>query len=249
MDGELYTVIGVTPFGFDFPSAQTQALIPLWREVAESNRRQRGNHRFMPTARLKRGVSVEQARAELDGIAQRIRQQFPESLTGQGANVAPMQERVVAHVRRLLPFLLWAVTCVLLIAYLNVPNLPLARAEGRRREVAVRATLSAERWRITRQFVIESLLLAVCGAVVELAFAAWGTDILIRMAGNIPRIQAVRVNSAVLAFTAALSILTGVAVGLALAFSSRRTGLAQAMQAGGRSSTAGKKRGGFAKRW
>jgi hypothetical protein len=154
-----------------------------------------------------------------------------------------MQERVVAHVRRLLPFLLWAVTCVLLIAYLNVPNLPLARAEGRRREVAVRATLSAGRWQITRQFVIESLLLSVCEAVVGLAFAAWGTDILIRMAGNIPRIQAVRVNSAVLAFAAALSILTGVAVGLALAFSSRRIGLAQAMQAGGRSSTAGRSAG------
>jgi predicted permease len=245
LDGEVHTVIGVTPPGFDFPNAHTQALLPVWRVIPESAKLQRGNHRFMPIARLKHGVTLEQARTELDGIAARIHQQFPESITGAGANIARMQDRLVLRVRPLLLVLLGAVACVLLIACVNVTNLLLARAVGRRREVAVRAALGAGRWQIARQFLIESVTLSIGGAIMGLAFAAWGTDLLIKMAGYIPRIDAVRVNGTVLAFTAGLSILTGIVVGLAPAFSSWRVGLTQAMQEGGRSSTAGRSSGRF----
>ena len=245
LDGEMHTVIGVTPRGFEFPTARTQVLLPVWRVVSESTKQQRGNHRFMPVARLKQGVTLEQARTELDGIARRIHRQFPETVTGEGANVVRMQDRLVVHVRPLLLVLLGAVACVLLIACVNVTNLLLTRAVGRRREVAVRAALGAGRWQIARQFVMESIILSIGGASLGLALAMWGTDILIKMAGYIPRIDGVRVDGTVLAFTAGLSILTGVAVGLAPAFSSWRVGLTQAMQEGGRSSTAGRSRGRF----
>jgi predicted permease len=245
LDGELHTVVGVTPPGFDFPNMQAQALVPAWRVLEPATRQERGNHRFMVVARLKPGVSIEQARNELDGIARRVHQQYPEALTGRGANVVSMQERLVVRVRPLLLVLLGAVACVLLIACVNVANLLLARAVGRRREVAVRAALGAGRWQLARQFLTESLVLSTFGAAVGLVIAAWGTDFLVTMAGYIPRLGAVRMNTTVLAYTAGLAILTGVAVGLVPAFSSWRVGLAHAMQEGGRSSTAGRGGGRF----
>jgi predicted permease len=156
-----------------------------------------------------------------------------------------MQDRLVVRVRPLLLVLLGAVVCVLLIACVNVTNLLLTRAVGRRREVAVRTALGAARWQIARQFVMEGVILSLGGSTLGLAVAAWGTDVLIKMAGYIPRIETVRVDGTVLAFTAGLSVLTGVAVGLAPAFSSWRVGLTQAIQEGGRSSTAGRSRGRF----
>jgi predicted permease len=245
LDGNSYTVVGVMPPGFDYPIASAQLWTPIWREILPRQRSQRGNHRLNVLARLKPGVRVEQARTELDGIARRIKQQYPEALTGSGANVAPLEERMVARVRPLLLVLLGAVACVLLIACVNVTNLLLARAMARRREVAIRAALGAGRAQLVSQFLTESLLLSGGGAILGLGFAAWGTDLLIKMAGDIPRIETVQVNASVLWFTAAVALVTGVIVGLAPAFTSARVALASAMQEGGRSSTAGRSRGIF----
>jgi len=245
LDGERHTIIGVIPAAFGFPTSTTQVWLPVAPNVSPNYTQQRGNHRFQVLARLKPGVSVEQARTELDGIARRIREQHPGDLTGKGANVVSLAERMVSRVRPMLLVLLGAVACVLLIACVNVTNLLLARAVGRRREVAVRAALGAGRWQIAGQFLTESLLLSFGGSALGLALAVFGTDVLIKMAGYIPRIETVRVNGTVLAFTAAIAILTGLAVGLVPALSSSNIGLAQAMQEGGRSSTASRSRGIF----
>jgi predicted permease len=245
LDGEPHTVVGVMPAGMNFPNAATQLWVPLWNELPPRERPKRGNHRLNVLARLKAGVSVEQARTELDGIARRIKQQYPGELTGAGANVAALEERTVARVKPLLLVLLGAVACVLLIACVNVTNLLLARAVARRREVAIRAAIGAGRWQLIRQFLVESMLLSGAGAILGLACAAWGTDLLIKMAGDIPRIEAVQMNASVLWFTAAMALLTGVIVGLAPALASARVALTSAMQEGSRSSTPGHSRGVF----
>ncbi|HLK69744.1 MAG TPA: ABC transporter permease [Bryobacteraceae bacterium] len=245
LGSEPHTIVGVMPAGFDYPRAEVQVWLPVWQKVPTQARQERGNHRFMALARLKPGVSVEAARTELDGIAQRIRQQHPEELTGKGANVVRMDERMVSGVRPMLLVLLGAVACVLLIACVNVTNLLLARAVSRRREVAVRVALGANRAQIVKQFLAESSILSLAGAVLGLGIAMAGTGVLIRMAGYIPRIQNLQVNGAVLSFTAAVSLAVGVAVGLVPALWSWRAGLASAMQEGGRSATAGRRRGMF----
>jgi predicted permease len=241
-DGEVYTVVGVMPSAFDFPSTAVQVWFPVSRVLKPNFKQMRGNHRFNAVARLKPGVSVSQARTELDGIARRIKEQNPTSLTGKGANVLLLADRMVARVRPMLLVLLGAVACVLLIACVNVGNLLLARAVAARREVAVRAALGAGRARIARQFLTESLLLSLGGAALGTVFAVFGTAALIRMAGYIPRIETVRVNLAVLAFTAGVAVLTGLAVGLVPAWTSSMASLTEAMQEGGRSSTAGRGR-------
>lgn len=243
LDGDLHTIVGVMPPGFDYPRAGVQVWLPVWQNIAERAKAQRGNHRFTVIARLNPGVTVEQARTEVDGIAQRIRQQNLDTLTGKGANAVRADERMVARVRPLLLVLLGAVACVLLIACVNVTNLLLARALSRRREVAVRVAVGASRAQILKQFLTESSILSFGGAALGLALAALGTDLLIKMAGYIPRIETVQVNGTVLLFTAAIAMVTGIAVGVVPALSSWRAGLAAAMQEGGRSATGGRSRG------
>src|SRR5579885_2339971 len=136
--GEMYKVIGVMPAVFDFPNSWIQVYFPVQRMINPSFKHMRGNHRFSVIARLKPGVSVEQARTELDGIARRIHDTHLNELTGRGANVASLAERMVNRVRPMLLVLLGAVAAVLLIACVNVTNLLLARAVGRRREKKIR---------------------------------------------------------------------------------------------------------------
>jgi predicted permease len=243
MDGETYTVIGVMPASFDYPSADTQFWLPASRMLKPNFKESRGNHRFQVIGRLKPGVTVVQARAEVDGIAARIKRQEPASLTGKGANVVALADRLVSSVRTMLLVLLGAVGCVLLIACVNVGNLLLARAMAARREVAVRIALGASRARIARQFLTEGLLLSLGGAAAGILLANFGTRALIQMAGYIPRMQTVQVNGTVLAFTAAVTILTGIGVGLVPALVSARGNLTETMREGGRGSTAGRRRG------
>jgi predicted permease len=242
IDGESYNIVGVMPQGFDYPASSVKIWMPVWRKLSPNARQQRGNHRFNVVARLNPGVSIEQARSELDGIARRIKQQFPGVPTGAGASVALLRDRTVANVRPMLLILMGAVACVLLIACVNVTNLLLARAAGRKRELAIRASLGAGRFELVKQFLTESLLLSTAGAALGLVLASWGTEALIKMAGAIPRIEMVRVNGSVLWFTAAVALLTGIVVGLVPAFSSARAALTPAMQESSRSSTAGRSR-------
>jgi predicted permease len=242
MDGDSFNILGVMPPGFDFPSSDAQFWMPVWRMVPIRNKQYRGNHRFNVVARLNASTTVEQARTELDGIQHRIKLQYPGVPTGEGANVALLEDRMVSKVRPMLLVLMGAVVCVLLIACVNVTNLLLARATSRKRELAIRASLGAGRWELMKQFLLESMVLSTLGAALGLLLASWATDTLIKMAGAIPRIEMVRVNGSVLWFTVGIALLTGFLVGLIPAFSSTRTALAPTMQESSRSTTAGRSR-------
>jgi len=239
IDGEPHQVIGILPAGFDFPSAEWQVWLPLWRVLPPEMRQNRGSHQLNVLGRLRPGVSVPQAEAELDGIARRIRQRHPSELTGTGATVAALHERLVVRVRTLLLVLLGAVGCVLLVACVNVTNLLLARAVARRSEVAIRAALGAGRGRLVRQFLVESLLLAGMAAALGLLLAHWGTGLLVATGTDIPRLAGVRVSPSVLVFIAVAAVLTGLLAGLAPALWSSGPDLVSAIHKGGRSRSGG----------
>src|SRR5262245_6836499 len=192
LDGELHTVIGVMPRGFDYPTSSVQVWLPVARQLNPDFKAQRGNHRFYVLGRLRNSITVHQARTEIDGIAAGIKAEHPADLTGKGGNVIALADRVVSRVKPMLLVLLGAVTCVLLIACVSVCNLLLARAVGTRGEVAIRLALGASSGRIVRQFLTESLLLSFFGASLGLVLALWGTDVLVNMAGYIPRIETAR---------------------------------------------------------
>ncbi|HEV2915191.1 MAG TPA: ABC transporter permease [Pyrinomonadaceae bacterium] len=236
LSDEQYRVIGVLPADFNFPFAGRKT--ELWATTAYEgqNLTSRGSRTSFVIARLKAGVSVAQAQADLERIASRIEQQYPDINTGLGVHVTGMQEQLVGKVRPALWMLLGAVGFVLLIACSNVANLLLARATVRQREVAIRTALGAGRWRIVRQLLTESLLLAGLAGAVGLLMAVWGIDLLVALSpSDLPRFDTVRVDARVLGFTMFVSLLTGVIFGLAPALKTSRIDLTQALKEGSRS--------------
>jgi putative ABC transport system permease protein len=232
LGGENYQVVGVMSPRFRFPSRLTELWVPL--DVPPQLQASRGNHWLFSLGRLKPGVTLEQARENMAAIAKRLEEQYNDNQAGRGVRLIPLQEEVVQNVRPALFVLFGAVGLVLLIGCVNVANLLLARAAGRRREIAIRAALGAGRGRLIRQFLTESVLLSVAGGILGLLVAKWGISVLVALASSVlPRASEIALDTRVLGFTFALSILTGIAFGLAPALQNSRSDVQTALKDSG----------------
>jgi putative ABC transport system permease protein len=243
LNGEPYNIVGVAPVGFGLAS-KVDAWTPMAfapKEVANDNR---GAHYINVAGRLKPGVTVAQAKAELEVIATQLAQQYPDSNKGWGIFMMPLQDYGVRDVKPVLYTLLGAVGCVLLIACANLANLLLARATARHREISIRAALGASRARLVRQLLTESVVLSLCGGAAGLLLARWGLYALLALAPtSLPRVSEIRLDSGVLIFSLVLSILTGLIFGIAPAWIAARADVNEALKQGSRGSTEGGARG------
>ncbi|MEP6706296.1 MAG: ABC transporter permease [Pyrinomonadaceae bacterium] len=234
LDEKTYTIIGVIPANFSlFPGSDVYVPIGQWNNPALKFRSAAlGLHGI---GRMKPGVTIGQAQADLSSIMGRLAETYPDTNRGNGAKVSPLKERMIGGIGPTLWLLLGAVGFVLLIACVNVSNLLLARSTGRTREFAIRAALGAGRWRLLRQSLTESLLLALAGGGLGLVVASWGTNAALAvLPTTLPRASDVRLDTRVLIFTIAISVLTGILAGLAPALRTSRWRLSETLKEGGR---------------
>ena len=236
LDDQSYTVVGVMPPGFVFPTKDAELWAPMTFNPDAPN--DRGSYYLSGIARLNPGVTLERARSELDVIAGNLSQAYPRSNTDLGFDVVSLQERLVSGFKQSLFVLLGAVVFVLLIACVNVANLLLARAAVREKELAVREALGAGRWRLMRQLLTESTLLAVAGGALGLLLAMWGVKALkLINPETIARLDEVSLDWRVLGFTLGVSCVTGVLFGLAPAMQVSTPNLQGTLKEGGRGFT------------
>lgn len=242
-NGEPWTVIGVMPSWFEFygrRNINNDLFMPLGRLRDREFMQDRNSHTVQVTARMKPGVSIEQARSELNVLSARMATQYPASNTGIGATARSFLDDYVGDSRQSLRVIFAAVAFMLLIACANVANLMLARATTRRREIALRLALGASRWRIVRQLMTESLLLALVGSAFGVLLAAWGVNLLSRLnTGEWSRIDEVSIDGRVLGFTFMVTLFVGILAGLFPALQNSRFELNEALKEGDRISSAG----------
>ena len=243
LDGQSHTIVGIVPAGMRFPSRTTDVWLPLGLFV-QTFPADRGAHPgLFAIARLKPGVTVERASVEMDTIARRLERQYPLSNTDHTVSVVPYYEQIVQNVRPALLMLMGAVAFVLLIGCANLANLMLAKAEGRQRELAIREALGATRWRISQQLLTESVLMAVGGGALGILLAWWGVTAFIRSrVSAVPRIDLVTMNLRVLAFAAGVSIVAGLAFGLAPAMRGASADLLTPLKDAARGTGGGRRR-------
>lgn len=255
MNGRSYTVIGIMPATFEFPlplfnvqGGTFAERTDIWAPVAftENELKSRGSRSYGVIARLRQGVSIAQAQAELGLLTAAWIQDYQdnyEASTGFGARPYTLQDQVVGGMRPMLLLLLGAVALVLLIACANLTTMLLARAGSREREMAIRVALGAGPSRLLRQLLTESILLSLLGGIAGVVLAIWGLESLTAIGmKTVPRLREVNIDLAVLALTLLVSVVTGVLFGIAPAIASVRPELTEALKEGGRGATSGIRR-------
>ena len=215
LNGKSYQVIGIMPETYTYPS-RAEMWVPVGQLFEQPGWKERGNHPGLyGVGRLKPGVTFEQAEADMNTIGANLDKQYPDSNSGTRPRLRPMLEVFVGDVRRGLWVIFGAVAFVLLIACANIANLLLARATARKKEMAIRTAVGASRWRLARQLLTESVLLSIVGGGIGLALARWGVDLILYMSPTaIPRSREIGLDWTVLAFTAGISVVTGLIFGL-----------------------------------
>jgi predicted permease len=233
LNGESYTIIGVMPKGFEFPSE-----IDLWSPLGlDLARIERGNRFLFAVGRLKTGTTLSMAQTEMETVADNLAAQNPNFNTNSGIHLVSLHEQIVKKsVKTSLFVLLGAVGLVLLIACANVTNLLLVRATARRKEIAIRLSIGASRWHLVRQFLTEGILLSVIGGGLGLLIAWWGVDLILAVVPNtLPRVKEISVDSSVLTFTLLASLVAGTLSALVPAFYGTKLDLNHTLKESGQS--------------
>jgi len=246
LNGQKFTVIGITSADFDFPTG-SKVWTPL--DLSGPAREDRDSHYLTVFGRLKDGVSISQAEASLETIAASLSGQYPRSNAGHGVRVRNTVEDLTVGSRQFILMLMGAAVFVLLLACANVANLQLARASGRQKEIALRAALGASRWQVGRQLLVESVLLALLGSGLAIFLSGWWLDIMRRtippfIVEHIAGLKHLQVDSRVFVFTVLVATLTGILAGLAPAWHFSRPNVNETLKEGARggSPTAGRRR-------
>jgi putative ABC transport system permease protein len=250
LNGHPQIVVGIAPQDFtwfikdgSFTGAKPQMWTPFIFPASFSSRK--GTGRFLTVvARLKSGATVPQAQSQMNAIAAHIAEEYPDFNGYWGANVVPLRDQISGDLRPVLLILTGAVAFVLLIACANVSSVLLARAAAREREIAVRTAIGASPWRIVRQLLTESVLLALIGGAIGVVVSIWGTNLLLAASPkNLLGVSSIPIDWRVLAFAAGTTLLAGLLFGFLPSYICAHSGISETLKDGGRGSSAGKRRG------